>query len=133
VTNKPTGGPAFPMQDQQAIHAYAQAKVELLSSSRADKPMSTNERDAEYIQARAEAIGGMTLRQYAAIALKVPDSGTDWLDHMIRQSLRDEFAGRAMDGFNRHMVAYEWGEDVEAKASRRAYEIADSMLRERYD
>lgn len=30
--------------------------------------------------------GGMTLRQYAAIKLKVPDSGTDWLDDMIRQS-----------------------------------------------
>ena len=26
---------------------------------------------------------GMTLRQYAAINLKVPDSGTDWLDEMI--------------------------------------------------
>jgi hypothetical protein len=30
---------------------------------------------------------GMTLRQYAAIHLKVPDSGTDWLDAMIRQSM----------------------------------------------
>lgn len=29
---------------------------------------------------------GMTLRQYAAIHLKVPDSGTDWLDDMIRQA-----------------------------------------------
>jgi hypothetical protein len=29
---------------------------------------------------------GMTLRQYAAIKLKVPDSGTDWLDDMIRKS-----------------------------------------------
>jgi len=31
---------------------------------------------------------GMTLRQYAAIKLKVPNSGTDWLDEMIRQSLQ---------------------------------------------
>jgi len=29
---------------------------------------------------------GMTLRQYAAIHLKVPDSGTDWLDEMIKKS-----------------------------------------------
>jgi hypothetical protein len=29
---------------------------------------------------------GMTLREYAAIKLKVPDSGTDWLDDMIRKS-----------------------------------------------
>jgi len=29
---------------------------------------------------------GMTLRQYAAIKLRVPDSGTDWLDDMIAKS-----------------------------------------------
>jgi hypothetical protein len=29
---------------------------------------------------------GMTLRQYAAIHLKVPNSGTDWLDEMIKKS-----------------------------------------------
>lgn len=29
---------------------------------------------------------GMTLRQYAAIHLKVPNSGTDWLDEMIKQA-----------------------------------------------
>ncbi len=29
---------------------------------------------------------GMTLRQYAAIKLRVPDSGTDWLDEMIVKS-----------------------------------------------
>lgn len=32
------------------------------------------------------ACEGMTLRQYAAIHLKVPDSGTDWLDDMIKKS-----------------------------------------------
>jgi hypothetical protein len=35
---------------------------------------------------------GMSLRQYAAIKLKVPDSGIDWLDAMILKSLRDDFA-----------------------------------------
>ena len=44
--------------------------------------------------------GGMTLRQYAAIKLRVPNSGTDWLDEMIRTSLRDEFAAKADDGFS---------------------------------
>jgi hypothetical protein len=29
---------------------------------------------------------GVTLRQYAAIKLRVPDSGTDWLDEMIVKS-----------------------------------------------
>lgn len=35
---------------------------------------------------------GMTLRQYAAIKLRVPSSGTDWLDEMIRESLHNEAA-----------------------------------------
>ncbi len=66
MTTKDTGGPAFPMQDPQAIHAYAQARVEFLSSVKRESPMNTAERDAEYIQARAEAIGGLTLRDYFA-------------------------------------------------------------------
>ncbi len=41
---------------------------------------------------------GMTLRQYAAIKLCVPDSGIDWLDDMIRQAQDDRFAGCAMAG-----------------------------------
>lgn len=67
MTTKDTGGPAFPMQDPQAIHAYAQARVEFLSSVKRESPMNTAERDAEYIQARAEAIGGLTLRDYFAV------------------------------------------------------------------
>ena len=43
--------------------------------------------------------GGMTLRQYAAIKLRVPNSGTDWLDEMIRTSLRDDLAAKAMQGY----------------------------------
>jgi hypothetical protein len=41
---------------------------------------------------------GMSLRQYAAIKLCVPDSGTPWLDEMIRQAQRDKFAGQALAG-----------------------------------
>lgn len=32
------------------------------------------------------AQGGLSKREYAAILLKVPDSGTDWLDVMIRRA-----------------------------------------------
>lgn len=39
---------------------------------------------------------GMTLREYAAIKLRVPNSGVDWLDDMIRESQRDWFAGQAL-------------------------------------
>ncbi len=42
---------------------------------------------------------GMSLRQYAAIKLRVPRSGDDWLDDMIRESLRDQFAGQALAGW----------------------------------
>lgn len=39
---------------------------------------------------------GMSMRQYAAIKLRVPNSGTDWLDEMIRTSLHDDLAAKAM-------------------------------------
>lgn len=41
---------------------------------------------------------GLTARQHAAIALRVPDSGCDWLDEMITASLRDEFAAKVVQG-----------------------------------
>lgn len=68
---------------------------------------------------------GMTLRQYAAIKLKVPNSGTDWLDDMIRESLRDDVAGRALQGLisrNAHIAE---------RCVRMSQEYADAMLKER--
>ncbi|UXC34814.1 hypothetical protein [Cupriavidus gilardii] len=68
---------------------------------------------------------GLTARQYAAIHLRVPDSGTDWLDDMIRKAQRDEFAAKAMqglcanDGYNNHPPA---------TIANEAYGIADAML-----
>lgn len=62
----------------------------------------------EIIPHRDHDFAGMTLRQYAAIKLRVPNSGTDWLDEMIRESLRDEMAKVAMN-------ALEFRGDVEAK------------------
>lgn len=68
---------------------------------------------------------GMTLRQYAAIKLCIPDSGTDWLDDMIRKAQRDRFAGQALanrysqDASNEKLVA-KW-----------AYQVADAMLEAR--
>ena len=70
---------------------------------------------------------GMTLRQYAAIKLKVPDSGIDWLDDMIRQGLKDEFAAKAM-------AAYWSDPNVAADqktAAAWAYDMADAMLKAR--
>ena len=52
------GGPAFPMQDQQAIHDYAVASVSGITD--------IDERDRAYLKARADAIGGLTMRDYFA-------------------------------------------------------------------
>ena len=55
---------------------------------------------------------GITLRQYAAINLKVPNSGIPELDDMIRESLRDQLSGQALAA---------WSADM-------AYEIADKAM-----
>ena len=52
------GGPAFPMQEPQAIHAYAVAAIDGITDP--------DERDRAYLKARAEAVGGATLRDYFA-------------------------------------------------------------------
>lgn len=74
---------------------------------------------------------GMTLRQYAAIKLRVPDSGTDWLDEMIHTSLRNDLAAKALPG-----ILYMVTQDVELGAasspkgcSQEAYDLADAMLK----
>ena len=53
-----TGGSAFPMQEPQAIHAYAIAAVDGITDH--------EERDRAYLKARAEAVGGATLRDHFA-------------------------------------------------------------------
>ncbi len=67
----------------------------------------------------------MFLRQYAAIKLRVPNSGTDWLDEMIMQSLRDEMAAKAMQALlaRKPMSG--------AEQAREAYIVADAMLKAR--
>ena len=72
-----TGGPAFPMgKTEAAIYANC---IEDLANANLDKAERT------HLQATVVALCGMTLRQYAAIHLKVPNSGTDWLDEMIKE------------------------------------------------
>jgi hypothetical protein len=66
---------------------------------------------------------GMTLRQYAAIKLCVPDSGADWLDDMIRKSNRNHFAAHAINEVG-------WYENMDNSAAM-AYLIADAMLKAR--
>lgn len=75
---------------------------------------------------KAPALPGMTLRQYAAIHLRVPDSGEEWLDAMIERARRDEFAGRALQGMLPVILPLSGrSRDDDADA---AYELADAML-----
>lgn len=69
---------------------------------------------------------GMTLRQYAAIKLKVPDSGSDWLDDLIRESLRNDFAAKVIQGLcTRSNIDIQ---NVEYRTAI-AYEQAEAMIK----
>ena len=56
--------------------------------------MSTIETDGQQFPIET----GMTMRQYAAIHLRVPNSGADWLDDMIAEAREMDSAERAMQG-----------------------------------
>jgi len=78
---------------------------------------------------------GMSLRQYAAIHLQVPDSGDEWLDKMIRKARRDRFAIAAVEGgLIAHLSQPEnpgtWRDFVDV-IGECAYDIADAMPAER--
>lgn len=94
-----TGGSAFPMQEPQAIHSYAMAQVEGITDA--------DERDRAYTAARAQAVGGMTLRDY--FAAKAMQLHGEMLSNM------------AIDGEEA------WDEYI----AKRAYKTADAMLKAR--
>jgi hypothetical protein len=74
---------------------------------------------------------GMTLREYAAIHLRVPDSGTRWLDDMIRSSLGEEFAKTALQGVLAARVRGESTLNPDSVAEA-AYRYSDAMRYERW-
>lgn len=70
---------------------------------------------------------GMSLRQYAAIHLRVPESGDVWLDAMIERANREELAKAALQGL--------LADPETANATRKtfaigSYKFADAMLSE---
>ena len=71
-----------------------------------------------------DGIGGMTLRDYACIHLRVPDSEHEWLNDIIRKAQRDELATKAMQA----LIQARGG--VGSVCSD-AYEYADLMLKAR--
>ena len=72
--------------------------------------------------------GGLTKREYAAIHLRVPQSGNEELDAMIREAQRNELASRAMEGLVSQLNLYHVSVDEVAELS---YRQADAMLKER--
>ena len=77
---------------------------------------------------------GMSLRQYAAIKLRVPDSGLAWLDEMILASRRAEYAGLAMQGLLANPAVMGSKDkipiSVEAMISGTALLMADALIEE---
>lgn len=66
---------------------------------------------------------GLTAVEYAAIKLRVPESGTDWLDDMIRKSQRNDLAARAMQG----LLSRPGGIDAKYEAELSLI-VADAMI-----
>lgn len=54
--------------------------------------------DDDYLYAETYSVGGLTKRERAAIDLRVPMSGDDDIDAMIRAANRKDFAAMAMQG-----------------------------------
>lgn len=113
------GGPAFPIHDTQRAHEVAAAAIVGITDSA--------ERDRLYSEARAAVVRGMSLRAYAAIELRVPDSGIDWLDAMIRAALHDDLAAKALQG----KLADNLYSGDPFETALLAYEYADTMLKAR--
>ena len=98
---KETSGPAFPRQDVVW-----------------DMPNGT--------QTGTEGHPGMSLRQYAAIELRIPDSGIDWLDEMIAKAERRDIAAKAMQAMLKPNTT-----ESEYVIAKEAYIYADAMIAER--
>ena len=69
---------------------------------------------------------GMDLRPYAAIYLRIPDSGIDWLDKMIAQAERRDIAAKAMQ-----TLVYPGSNEFFDSVAKEAYNYADAMIAER--
>ena len=67
---------------------------------------------------------GLSQLDYACIHLKVPKTGKPWLDKLITESLRNEMAGRAMQGH----LSNEMIDPDSALIPKWSYEVAATML-----
>lgn len=113
-----TGGTAFPLQDPQAIHAYAASAIQHIPED------DTEERDRAYMAARAQAIGGLSVRDYFMAHIQTPaEMAMSWGELMVGPPPRDEH-GQVV--WSREMIL--WWADVEATYRR---VMADAMMKAR--
>ena len=70
---------------------------------------------------------GLSAREYACILLQVDDSGTPWLDDLIRKARRMELAGQAMQGIIQRVTSATM---PDLRVANWAYQLADAMLAE---
>lgn len=70
------------------------------------------------------SIGGLTAREHACIQLRVPKSGDDELDSLIRESLRAEFAAQALA----KLIALGGSARTEYGQAIHAVKFADALL-----
>src|SRR3990167_5536065 len=68
---------------------------------------------------------GMPLRQYAAIHLRVPYSGTPWLDEMVARAERRDLAGLALQGLIGRQIAHKY-----SQIHQDAFDEADALIAE---
>lgn len=71
---------------------------------------------------------GLTTIEHAAIALRVPQSGTPWLDDMIRQARRMDLAQAAMAVCLAQVDTFP-DEHWRVGVAKDAYLMADAMIR----
>ena len=88
---------------------------------------------------------GLTVRDYACIELRVPETGKTWLDKLIEAARRDDLAARSMQsrqisnvltllkvaGMNPTEAQMEKVSSDHAERAERAYKDADAMLKAR--
>ena len=75
-----------------------------------------------------DAQDGMSLRVYACIKLKVPETGIDWLDEIIAKAEKRDLAGMALQGM---MANTGYIESTTRAIAEWAYTAADAVLAER--
>ena len=86
---------------------------------------STISQTGERVEYNNMGYNGFSKREYAAIKLRVPDSGKEWLDDMIRRANRREIANRVMQG-----VLVDPQNSLIPVVIKDCYEFADEMLKQ---